>query len=93
MGNNKKMGVNANIMNAYVKMLLDGTAFFGSNKKPNKFQRQRLVENIYYNFPQLINSPSFESKIKKVVKEANNEIEFNEMLSDMLIKEDEFLVK
>ena len=86
------MGKNASIIKAYAKMLLDGTAFCNWKKKPDEFSRQKLVETIYYKFPKN-NSLAFKSKIENAVNEAKNEIELNKMLSDMLIKEDEFLVK
>jgi hypothetical protein len=72
-------------------MLLDGSAFFGDRQQPDRFQRQQLVKKIYRRFPEH-NSPAFRSKIDKVVKEAKNETQLEEMISDMIIKEEEFMV-
>jgi len=70
----------------YMKMLLDGDAF--SENKPDTATRKKLVEAIMKD-KQFINQMHLQT-VQKIKNKRESELK--RMLSDMLIKEEEFLV-
>lgn len=78
------------VLEAYIRMLLDGTAFCNWNNPPDSITRQRLVEHIV-NFKEFDGNFDL-GKVQKVVMESRNEAELKRMLEDMEIKEDDFKV-
>ena len=76
-------------LKAYMRMLLDGTAFSNWENPPNSETRSRLVESMMENknFSDSLNM----SLIKKI-SDTKDEEELKRLFDDMSIKEDEFLV-
>jgi hypothetical protein len=76
-------------LKAYMRMLLDGTAFSNWENPPDSSTRSRLVET-------LMEGKKFGAELDmSLIKKINNtkdEEELKRLLDDMLIKEDEFLV-
>jgi hypothetical protein len=78
------------VLEAYMKMLLDGSAFSNWKNKPDRNTRRSLVESILDYKPFSVDFDI--NKIEKVISEAKNESELKRMLYDMEIKEDDFKV-
>ena len=70
-----------NTIKAYMKMILDGTAFCDWENPPDRDKRAKLVESIMG-----------DRKFKFLISESKNEEELKRLLYDMQIKEEEFLV-
>ncbi len=77
-------------LTAYVKMLLDGSAFCNWENKPSTETRKKLVESVFLGGREV--TPEFLSRVEKVTMEGKNEEELKRMLDEMEIKEDDFLV-
>lgn len=76
-----------NVLKTYMSMLLDGDAFSDENR-PDTATRKKLVEAIMKD-KQFINQMHSQT-VQKIKNKKESELK--RMLSDMLIKEDEFLV-
>lgn len=80
----------ARVLEAYVRMLLDGTAFCNWKNQPDSQTRQRLVEYIV-NFKEF--NGNFDlGRVQKVAMYSKNEEELKRMIQDMEIKEEDFKV-
>jgi hypothetical protein len=75
---------------AYMRMLVDGTAFSNWENPPSTNSRQMIVDAIMEN--KFFGSDLNMTKIRKVITESKNDEELKRMMDDMLIKEEEFLV-
>ena len=83
-----QMNKNKNIIRAYAKMLADGSAFEHNRyKNPTLSERENILKHIYGNLPGYLKL----SYRKKELEEKTTS-ELKEILSDMLIKEEEFMV-
>lgn len=75
------------VMKAYLKMILDGTAFSNWESKPDEIKRNKIIDYI-------LEGKSFNSylNLRKATIRSRNEEELKSMIDEMSIKEEEFMI-
>lgn len=78
----------ANVLRAYIQMIVDGTAFTNWKNPPNQEKRNNIV-NYILEGKQIKN---FITNFQKAVYVSKDEADLKRMIDEMSIKEEEFTV-